>query len=342
MVGATVGVVLSLLAYKFVEKPLRRRGQGRRRRLVLAGVSFALCAMLATTLSTWRPFAQQNDLFDQVVYRGFAYDATSRGVPYGMSVRFADVYIPPVVSKPMRSWETGGIVRAYHGTVPEVVVIGSSHGMMYAGQIDDVCRELGLSVAFFLLDGKDAITPQGESFDTLAGKYQDFYEMRDQWVDEWRPKTVILIDRWDSKDLDTLPEAFHDFVGELERSAGATIVLSQVPVLRFGQHENLREYVIGYYRHYSALPRMMPNDREEKRKLTVDLLEREAACDPRLTLIRADEFFYCADGSVKYCEGRSFLYLDDDHLAEAGAALLHEPLAQAIAAACDVQTPQAP
>ncbi|MCA9509325.1 MAG: hypothetical protein KC560_01385, partial [Myxococcales bacterium] len=51
----------------------------------------------------------------------------------------------------------------------------------------------------------------------------------------------------------------------------------------------------------------------------------------------ADRLFYEDDGSVRYVEGRDFLYADDDHLSQAGAdaarALFADALAEAHRAA---------
>ena len=54
---------------------------------------------------------------------------------------------------------------------------------------------------------------------------------------------------------------------------------------------------------------------------------------PSVELLRVDEPFYNEDGSIRFAEGRRFLYADDDHLSDAGAERVRETWRRAIAAA---------
>ena len=336
-IGLATGVVLSVVAYRWVERPLRSERRGRPKHLVLVGVGFVACVALATSVALWKPISDSENLFDQVVSRGFAYDSYSNEPPQVIAVesQIADVYFPPYEPRPEESWQTGGIIHLYGSATPQVVVIGSSHGMMYAGQLDDICRDLKISVAFILANGRRVITPQGEAFDRLDDDARAFYEARGQWLSEWRPDAAVVIDRWDRSD--SLRADLPNFLAELERSAGSVILISQVPVLELGQSINLREYMSWYYSRNATLPTIMPDFREQKRKESISIFEAEADNDPRLVLIRADVLFYNDDQSVRYCEERDFFYSDDDHLAEAGTKLLEEPLTEAIAEACGVE-----
>ena len=53
---------------------------------------------------------------------------------------------------------------------------------------------------------------------------------------------------------------------------------------------------------------------------------------PNFHVLRADAPFYQEDGSIRYSAGRSFFYIDDDHLSNAGALVNQELFRQALQA----------
>ncbi len=335
--GATAGVALAVVAYNWVEKPLRRRAPRRTLRLSIAGTGFVLCAVLVGLLSFWKPVADSEDLFDQVVFRGFAYDVSWDAARDEARSEFIydDVDYASVEAQPPKVWEDGGIIHYYGGETPSVVVVGSSHAMMYGGQIDDICRELGISVAFFSFGAIPAI-PVSESYTSVLAA---FFAARSRWIAEWRPEAVLLIDRWDAfYGVDTLAEELHDYLLELQSSTHNVIALTQPPELRLGASINLREYVTWYYKRHSVLPSISAADwSRERQQSDVEILEAEAQNNAALKVIRADQYFCNPDGSVRYFSGRDFFYLDEDHLAEAGAMQLHDALKAAIAEACSIR-----
>jgi hypothetical protein len=113
-------------------------------------------------------------------------------------------------------------------------------------------------------------------------------------------------------------------------------LFSQAPVLRVGESNNLREYVVWKMKSGGSPPSMEPDTKEPFRRSTLETFESLTHEFPKVELLRADEPFYNADGSVRYLSGRSFLYADDDHLTEAGAELVRDLCTQALATACGI------
>src|SRR5215831_20609642 len=96
------------------------------------------------------------------------------------------------------AWRSGGIIHPYGPGNPQVVVLGSSHAMMYATVIDGICRRFQIPVAFLTANSTPAFfhaTVNG-SFPT-AEAAKGFDEARKRFVREWRPDIVLVIDRWD-------------------------------------------------------------------------------------------------------------------------------------------------
>jgi peptidoglycan/LPS O-acetylase OafA/YrhL len=339
LIGAVVGVVLSLIAYWVVEQPLRQRGPGRLRRLQVTGVGFSICAVVCLSLSLRRPVADPGNLFERPAFYGSLYTVG----PWDQdlvtsSVRLYDVLFPQEPVHPPKMWTTGGIIHSWGGGTPRVVVLGSSHAIMYGRLIDDICKRLGLSVAFLSADAAPVFFPSvvNARFPTPA-LARSFDAARRKWVSQWNPDAVLVMDRWDS--YADAPAEFNQnlwkLAGELSPHTRNVIVFSQVPVLRLGEHENLREYVTWSLRATGHLPKIAPDPLESFRKSSIATIGALTRDFPNVHMLRVERPFYMDDGSVRFSAGRDFLYADDDHLSEAGVQLVRGTCTQAIAAATE-------
>jgi hypothetical protein len=121
------------------------------------------------------------------------------------------------------------------------------------------------------------------------------------------------------------------FVDEVSPLAGRVLWLAQPPVLTGGDDINFREFVNWRMRASDDVPVIMPNWAEPMRRQSIDIASRVAATTPALRVVRTDEPFYRADGSVHYIDDRNFLYADDDHLSDAGSDRVRAILTHAIA-----------
>ncbi len=337
LMGAAVGIVLAVIAYWGIEQPLRQRGPGRQRRLRILALGFSVCAVSCLILSVRHPVADPLSRFDRPTSHAGLYTVG----PWDQSVlasstRLADVLFPPEQPHPPEVWTTGGIVHDWGSGTPRVVVLGSSHALMYGNLIDDICRRLGLSVAFLSADATPVFFPTtvNDRF-TTPELAQSFDNARRKWVSEWNPDAVLVIDRWD--EYANKPAEFnqklHALMGEVAPHARNVIVFSQVPVLRLGGTVNLREYVTWYERKMGRFPKIAPDPQEPFRRSSIMTIESVARDFPNVQLLRVDQPFYLEDGSVRFSAGRSFLYVDHNHLSDAGAEVLREVCAQAIKAA---------
>jgi hypothetical protein len=261
------------------------------------------------------------------------YNAGTAGkVPLTTTTRYYDVRIPEQPPKP-EAWRTGGIVHDWGHETPRLVVLGSSHALMYGHLIDEICREQRISVAFLTADATQVFFPTkaGERFPTLD-LAQAYDSARRKWISEWKPEAVLVVDRWDSYEPDELRGKLHGLVSELATRTPSIILVSQVPALRLDDRYNLREYVTWYFQRFGELPRIAPDEKEAIRKASVATFQAIAQEFPEVRLVRADQLLYAEDGSIRYACGRNFLYADGDHLDDAGAELLRGAFTRAITA----------
>ncbi|MBI3863497.1 MAG: acyltransferase [Planctomycetia bacterium] len=344
-VGCTLAAIIAAIAtYYVVEQTLRRRGPGRALRFAVIAAGFLIglgtCIWGTAFWSGARTEFVRASLFDQVTFHGFPYESRIQNYCKQMHTHpiagYRDVVapIPPELAPDQSTgqttepWARGGIIKQWGDGDPRVVVFGCSHAQMYSPMIDDVCRQLGVPVSFLCANGTSIF------FD---GSYSaEFDESRRAWLKKWRPDVVFLIHRWDGAgtSVDELQGKVSKLIEDIEPDAGAIVVLTQVPVSSLGDSINPREYVQQEEHATGALPKLVPDGKEPFRRSMIPMFQAIAAKHPKVRLIRADEMFYAADGSIRYASGRSFFYTDDDHLSDSGAALLQKACYHAVSGAC--------
>lgn len=322
LAGGIVSLGLAEAAYHCIENPLRDRGAGRGKRLVMIAVAFAAALGSAAYLGhACAIVADPKGLFEKPTFSAMKYTA-GRYVP-GMesTVPYYDVEIalPSATSEP--PWRAGGVIRLYGGPKPEVVVLGSSHALMYSPLIDDLCRERKLSVAFLGIDQTPAINPR-DTNPTFAttGEAMEFDLLRRRKLCEWQPKVVFLIDRWDIRitPRENFRAALEQFVAEIAPYTEKMVFVAQVPVSRLGDAINLREFASAGAAQ-GRLPRVAIDRKEKQRRAALEAATEVAELFSTFAILRPDQFFYSADGSLRYADGSRFFYADDDHLTDQGA-----------------------
>lgn len=339
LAGAAAGGMLSLglavAAYHWVEAPLRQRGPDRARRLAVIGAAMAATLAWSAYVSTRVLDADPDDRFDPVIFGGLAY---SVGQPFNLvelqrSTRYRDVTFPEAPPVAKEAWRTGGIVHSYGGGTPKVVVLGSSHALMFAPVIDEICKELNISVAFLCADGTPLFfhTPINAGFPTAAVA-SAFDAARKDWLRSWHPKLVIGIDRWDlgTATPAALSRSLEEFLAELAPLTNQVALVTQVPVLQTGETFNAREFFSWRQGFQSGSATLLQDRHAERRDLLNQVVRQAASTTAQTQIIAPDQAFLLPDGSIRATKGRAFLYADDDHLSQAGASEVRSAFAKVI------------
>jgi len=338
--GAVAGGILSVgaayAAYRWVEKPLRDGSRSRPKRLAWLAGGMALTTVLCVL--SWRRHSEvdPDHRFEPMTFSGRLYDCSTPQDPrWSESPRYWGCRIPvPPADRPPEPWRTGGLRTSGDSATPRVVVFGSSHALMYSKVIDDLCHERQVPVAFLSAGNGIPALFVNEGSPLFPGRDDGaaFDEARRRYLREWRPETLLVIDRWDAwygKDLERDLGAFLEEVCPLARTV---VLVTQVPVLRVGENENIRGWVHWRRGTDPALPRILPDAQEPYRRESVRILQRLQERFPNLRIVDSASRFYREDGSVRYAEGRRFFYTDDDHLNDTGAAEISDLLQQSLPA----------
>lgn len=344
--GGLCGVLMGWIAFVGVEKPLRLHGPGRSWRLGVLSLGFGATAVCCGFIALHLPIVDPTNRYDKQTFSIGVYDAAKNaGYEDGItSVALFDLNFPPLPPRHDDAWRTGGIVHSYDGGRPKVLVLGSSHAVMYSRLIDNICRQKGISVAFLgVCHGTPAFFDATVNPDFPTKKEaQEFDEARVKWLRVWHPEAVFVIDRWDNRlkpdrDFATQLRSFCKVVSPL---AGRVIFVAQVPAAEQGERINLRGFVNWRWAQQKGRgeePRLAPDAMEPVRKDIIVAANAAATDIPNLSVLRPDLTFYKKDGSIRYAEGRKFFYADDDHLNDAGVEevrpLFEKAIAEAHAAA---------
>jgi len=325
--GGLVAIALAYLAYVYVEIPFRNRGQGRQRRIWAIIGGFALVAALCAWIALRPRIADPNHRFNSPTFSGRLFDAGGAStVDFTDVPRYYDVKFPIETNNTIESWRTGGIIHPYGGGQPKVVVLGSSHALMYSRLIDDICKSRGISVSFLGIDGGGPAFFEGtaKSRFKTKGEALEFDQTRRKFLHQWRPEAVFVIDRWDAQfdDEQIFEEKLVSFINEVGPLVGRVILVSQVPVHRGGDEVNLREIVTSRMGTGKGLPRLYPDSKDELRRHIAARAESLVKKADNLRVIRPDSYFYDVDNSIRYSTGRDFYYADDDHLTDVGSEVV--------------------
>lgn len=325
-----VTVLASVASYHLIEKPVRT---AKRPMLPIMGgfaVALACCLQLAVSNGTY-----DVSRFSPTVWKGFHYDVTPRQNKTSELQRLMSTVNAPPRDPGMESaFVNGGIIRQHGGSVPQVVVLGDSHGAMWSGQVDDISGELGLTAAFYVMNGVNPFlkipVARNPSDSNLTSDERFLYDTkRLEFIRKWHPEIVVISAYWP----DYSKEDVMDLFKVVSESARQVLVMEQPPELQTG-NMNPGEYLC----FKGVLPPVngkfyMPQGDRVGHANGVRLIQAVAKEFDNVTIVPVADRFLGPNNDVLVLEGRDVLYLDDDHLDEAGTARLHDRLKQSMVAA---------
>jgi peptidoglycan/LPS O-acetylase OafA/YrhL len=306
-------VICTLCSYYFVEKPARHA----RKILLPIGIATSVCVCGGVLLLKIKCNYELKTL--PAVIMTHAYNLAPKKGEFAAVKSFgierADVQAPDT-----SAFLGEGVQRIRgEGDSPEIVVLGDSHGGMWAPVIDSICEEENFSVAFFIATGTNPmielpLSYKPTRFFSSEEKYR-FDSNRLEKLQKWRPKVVVISARWDYIDLFN----YDEFMQVLEEIGAVVIFLEQPPVLDIGD-VSLPLYLAYSYEFGELGNEVYLNKTASSDSLSQHGFDSFVASYPFARTVKVSDLFE-RGGQALVSVGKVPLYADDDHLSLAGAML---------------------
>lgn len=328
VVIVSIILLLSVLSYHFVENPARRS-----KRIVTYASCGVVACLVSGALLIRSDYSCDVDGFEATVWKGELYNVLPEvtQLPEERTLGIEWIARP---ENQLDTYRGDGVLKKHGGDVPGVVVLGSSHGLMWGGVIDEICAELQVTVSFFTADASDPLIelPVVERHSPCFSPKEkfEFDTHRLEKLKSWKPQLVIIIDRWGERDLSRYGE-FIRFIGNV----GARVLfIEQPPELAIGDISTpaflaYRLKSAGYERDGTEYVRIHNAEEVDAGKNRLRTLCAEFDfCDT----IRVADLFE-SDDRVLVMRDNRILYIDDDHLSQAGALLVKDRIKNKISSA---------
>lgn len=322
--------VLALASYHLIEVPTRRR----------KGMVPAIAVCYVLTLGLAAGIAFSSPLYDATGFErqhwyGVYYDLKPLNRPSpALQKTIATVDVPPREASP-EAYRNGGIlVGGQEGTDPRVVVLGDSHGVMWADTIRSVMEDLGVRTSIITMNGVSPFITlplsQDQHVQSLSPEEKYAYDKsRLELIEAWKPDLTIVCCRWaaygeaDTTDL-------LDFLGQ---HSARTLLMEQPPELAgVGGHNALQYLIFRGVRPTTDAKRSLPMwkaaDVDAGRQLVRTLAKNRSRCD-----VIAIHDLYVENLEALALVGNNAVYVDDDHLTTFGARLARSRIERAVSEA---------
>ncbi|MFN0199238.1 MAG: acyltransferase family protein, partial [Planctomycetaceae bacterium] len=308
-------IVCAMASYHLIEVPVRRQKRA------IVPICLALAGSVAFSAYLYREdHSYETAMYSETVWKGRVYDVTPTQVWHEAArQKMQGIVVPPRAEAESQAFANGGIIKKYGGDTPDVVVLGDSHALMWAGVIDEICGELGVTVSFCAADGMTPFVdlpiqkePPVNGF-TSDEKYI-FENVKLEKLEKWKPKIVVIAVRWGS--VRNLPTDVLEFMGSI---GSRVLLIEQPPRLYFG-NRNAPQYLSYLRLHPVGSTRQYIPAADKRVKMQVKRVVN--AIIKQFPFSEAAEIasIYENDrGEAWVLDGSDVLYIDDDHLSEKGS-----------------------
>jgi peptidoglycan/LPS O-acetylase OafA/YrhL len=321
-----VMILLTLASYYFIEKPTRKMKR------ILPPVIGALVVSLGLAVFLLRvDYDYDLSRFAPVKSYNASYDIAAAAPTSGGGIK--GVVSTKLQPEQMQAYAEDGIVKPYGGQSPAVVVLGSSHGLMWAKVIDEVAEDLDLTVSFFTARATPPLIelpPLSKATLMFTAKQKMVFDAnRLEKIKMWSPKLVIIVDRWSVRES---LDAYEPLLGYINECGARVLFLEQPPEIEAGGF-SVPLYVayqgLGSADAISAQTFLDVHNREHvaESNMRIHLLaERFDFCES-LPVI---DLFMASEHEVIVRDGDQILYLDGDHISYNGALRAKERIKETI------------
>lgn len=309
---------ISIASYHVIERTTRQRPKI----IFPIFVCFVATMTLSLFLST-SDIAEDISAYSETTWDGQLYNvAPHQELPDHVRKKMAGIIVPVREHSERNYYTEGGITKLYNNEIPEVVILGDSHALMWSAILDEIVKELNVSISFYAAYGTPTffsipikkIFEKETPFFSAEERYL-FDKMRLRFLDEWKPKVVIIAVRWSTIINEQITHDLIDFLGK----RGSKILFIEQPPELFFSNKNAPQYLA----HMNLLPtqdskKYIPGKNSSEYDKGLNLIRQISEKNAHCEIIPIADIFM-NNNQVWVLDGSDVLYIDDDHLSHKGA-----------------------
>ncbi|NTW69698.1 MAG: acyltransferase family protein [Chlorobiaceae bacterium] len=313
----TIILIISILSYHFIEMPSRKN----KKIIYLVIPSIVICLAISIYMKVSN-FSENLSYYNKTVWLGELYNVNpNKKTQRSTKKRMDGIVIPkrPVVN--YNAYRSEGIVKIYgEMKMPEIMVLGDSHGLMWAPILDESAKNLKKSIAFYPADGTppffDIPVVKNNTYLTYYStdeKYA-FDIARLKYLNIWKPKLVIICSKWSNDYEMQKVTPLIEYIGRL---GSKILIIEQPPELFFGD-KNAPQYLsflgIATKGETRGYLRTANTNNYIKGINTIHNITRKYSYCKSIPIYD----LFARDNKILVVDAGNVLYIDDDHLSYAG------------------------
>jgi len=322
--------VLSLLSFKWIET--KTRNYRNTPKLVLLGVGLCL-ALIAYYNSSYFNIYYPS-LYNQQTYYLQEYDVSPTQVIFKKdNPLIYNVIVPNRPKSDNDAFRKEGIVKKANSKTPEILILGDSHGAMWAKALQEASEELQIPSSIYTTNASKPFFNLHDLDDQTSNEFFtkkeriDFAKSIVKNIDKWKIKIVIMSCRWEALSDENKAE-FENLIVYLKDRNIKILVINQPPRISIINNLNVTQYIS--YLHIEPQNGFntisLSQDNVIKGNQFITQLAKKHA-----NVLVFDVFsrLYNND-QMKITHHKDVLYFDDDHLSDSGTRLFKPDLKKII------------
>jgi peptidoglycan/LPS O-acetylase OafA/YrhL len=329
----TLTFLLSYLSYTFIEN--KTRNYQHTPKIVLAGIALIVGFAIYFQSPFYNPY--YNSRYNQQDSYAEYYDISPtqtilQAFLDNDNLRY-NVTIPKKLQKYNDAYKKEGIITNEKNGKPKIMLIGDSHGVMWAKLINEISDEFNVSLSCYTSNGsnpffnlKDINSQKGSALYTQTQRI-DYAKSIIENIENWKPKLIVLVCRWERQNEETT-SYLNELLSFLEKRNIKTLLFTQPPALNFMPDKNASQY-------FTYLD-LNPIEGCNLINVNNSVVIKNNDYIKSLTLKYTNVVVYdvyenmTQDNKVKISLGKEALYFDDDHLSYYGTFIHKENISSII------------
>ncbi len=317
-------IVLSLFSFYFIERPTRNKPN-----ILKFIIPSYIFTILFSAYLYKSDFIEDVSNYNATIWKGQEYNVIPVPLPDHVLKRMKGISMSKNQQPNNNFYKEGGIIKLYGGTIPQIVVLGDSHAVMWGGVIDQICQEQKHSISFYTADGVSPFFQipidknQSVPFFSPEEKFL-FDQHRMTALKKWKPKLIAIASKWSDRNI----KEVYDLLDFTKQIGTKVVLIEQPPVLYFGNKNTPQFLSYLNYTPTKGLQQFIPSLQgskahkyEEGRKLIHKISNMYAHCE-----VLPIKDLFNNNAKTLVLNGMDVLYIDDDHLSHRGTLIVKERL----------------